>query len=106
MTVRQRRHFWMAGPPLYANELPIGQSRSTTLEPTHQSLLARAQGGDAPSWERLVGLYGPLIREWLIRHAVSADDADDLTQDVLLTVMQKLPEFEHGGRVGSFRCWL
>src|SRR5262249_36099925 len=76
--------------------------RDRTVELTRQTLLLRAKVGDAGSWERLVARYGPLIRYWLSRQSIPAQDADDLTQDVLAALAQKLPEFRHEGRPGSF----
>jgi RNA polymerase sigma-70 factor (ECF subfamily) len=37
---------------------------------------------------------------------VEAADADDLVQEVLLTVSRELREFQHSGRTGAFRSWL
>ena len=33
-------------------------------------------------------------------------DADDLAQEVLLTVSRELARFQHSGRTGAFRSWL
>lgn len=76
------------------------------MDATRQSLLLRAQTGDPASWERLVTLYQPLIRHWLSRQSISRQDADDLTQDVLVILTRELSKFQHAGRVGSFRSWL
>ncbi len=76
------------------------------MEPTRQSLLLRAQTGDAASWERLLGIYQPLIQGWLRQQGVHAQDADDLTQEVLLILTRELPRFQHAGHTGSFRSWL
>jgi RNA polymerase sigma-70 factor, ECF subfamily len=57
------------------------------------------------AWERLVDLYSPLIYLWACRMGLQAQDAADLAQDVLLTLVQKLPEFQlQPGK--SFRAWL
>jgi RNA polymerase sigma-70 factor (ECF subfamily) len=73
---------------------------------TRQSLLLRAQAGEADAWEDLAGLYRPLILGWLGRHGVPAGDLEDLGQDVLLSVVKRLPAFRHSGRRGAFRSWL
>jgi len=73
---------------------------------TSLSLLVRTGTGDAVAWERFDAIYRPLIREWLIRHQVQPQDADDLTQDVLFAVVRGIERFEHTGRSGSFRAWL
>jgi RNA polymerase sigma-70 factor (ECF subfamily) len=74
---------------------------------TSLSLLERLRvEPDAPSWRRLVDLYTPLIHGWLRRHAVQAQDADDLVQEVLGVVVRELPRFQHDRRRNAFRCWL
>ncbi len=65
-----------------------------------------SRGDDEQSWQRLHDIYAPLIRGWLSRQAVVGSDADDLTQDVLVVVLRKLPTFKHNGRPGAFRRWL
>jgi RNA polymerase sigma-70 factor (ECF subfamily) len=61
---------------------------------------------DAASWQRLVGLYTPLIQGWLRRHFLPDADIDDLVQEVLAVVVRELPRFEHSRRPGAFRSWL
>src|SRR4051812_14446105 len=85
--------------------LPARETESPVQE-TSKSLLLRAGAGDGVAWERLVGLYQPMIRAWLLRPLVHAQEADDLTQDVLAVVVRQLARFSHGGRPGSFRGWL
>ncbi len=60
---------------------------------------------DEASWQRLVDLYTPLIRDWLRRHGLQPADADDLAQEVLVVLVRELPHFRHR-RQGSFRAWL
>ncbi len=76
------------------------------MEDTRTSLLLRARQGEAAAWQRLVELYQPRIRGWLVRQQVRPSDADDLTQEVLAAVVKDLPRFEHAGRPGAFRGWL
>ena len=73
---------------------------------TRQSLLIRAQGGDEASWNDLAELYRPFLINWLSRHEVPARDVDDLTQEILVSVVQYLPSFRHPGHPGAFRSWL
>ena len=78
-----------------------------SCENTSLSLLDRlAQQADPESWDRLVSIYGPLLRGWLGRYSVQASDADDLVQEVLLTVSREVAEFKHNRRQGAFRAWL
>jgi RNA polymerase sigma-70 factor (ECF subfamily) len=74
---------------------------------TSISLLERLRSHPDPaSWQRLVDLYTPLIRNWLGRYALQISDAEDLTQDVLGVLIQELPHFRHDLRRGAFRRWL
>jgi RNA polymerase sigma-70 factor (ECF subfamily) len=76
------------------------------MDETRQSLLLRAQTGEEAAWKDLADLYRPLIIGWLNRQGVPAGDLDDLTQDVLLSVVKHLPGFQHSGQRGAFRAWL
>jgi RNA polymerase sigma-70 factor (ECF subfamily) len=73
---------------------------------TSASLLARARDADSDAWVRLVDLYTPLIRRWLVRVGVKPGDGEDLVQDVLAVVVRRFPEFRHNQRTGAFRAWL
>jgi RNA polymerase sigma-70 factor (ECF subfamily) len=74
---------------------------------TSPTLLDRLRDtADAAAWSRLVGLYTPLIRGWLVRVGVKAGEADDLVQDVLTVVVRRFPDFKHNARAGAFRAWL
>src|SRR4029077_17724316 len=76
------------------------------MHETRQSLLLRAQAGEENAWKDLADLYRPLILGWLNRQGVSAVDLEDLSQDVLLSVVKHLPNFQHSGHRGAFRSWL
>ena len=47
-----------------------------------------------------------MIQRWLYLHNIPPQDADDISQEVLLRLMQKIKEFEHNGNLGAFRSWL
>jgi RNA polymerase sigma-70 factor (ECF subfamily) len=76
------------------------------MNETRQSLLFRAQTGEENAWKDLTGLYRPLILGWLNRQGVPPRDLEDLSQDILLSVVKHLPTFQHSGQRGAFRCWL
>jgi RNA polymerase sigma-70 factor (ECF subfamily) len=61
---------------------------------------------DEASWQRLVALYNPWIRDWLRRQGLGPADSDDLVQEVLLVLLRELPQFTHDLRRGAFRRWL
>jgi RNA polymerase sigma-70 factor (ECF subfamily) len=77
------------------------------VNPTSFSLLDRlkAAGPDDPDWNRLQGIYLPLIRRWLARVPGLGVEADDLAQEVLVVMVRELPRFDRR-REGSFRAWL
>jgi RNA polymerase sigma-70 factor (ECF subfamily) len=73
---------------------------------TSASLLARLRRPDAQdAWARFVELYTPLLYHWTRRLGLPAQDSADLVQEVLLLLVEKLPEF-HYDRDRSFRAWL
>ena len=83
-----------------------GKGRPNMHE-TSLSLLQRLRHSpENEGWNRLADLYTPLIRAWLRRYDVQQSDANDLVQEVLLTVSTDLSKFEHAGHPGAFRGWL
>jgi RNA polymerase sigma-70 factor (ECF subfamily) len=81
--------------------------RADTLVSTRVTLLHRlnANPADQLSWGEFVRLYGPAIRGWLAHWGLQEADAQDVTQNVLLRLTAKLPQFKYDpGR--SFRGWL
>ena len=76
------------------------------MDVTNQSLLHRAGQGQEAAWTQFADLYRPMIQTWLARSSIAAHDLDDLTQDVLVTLVRELPSFVHSGNAGAFRRWL
>ena len=77
------------------------------MDTTSASLLIRLQSAhsDTVAWNRFVDLYTPLIYFWARKMGLQSSDASDLVQDVLTTLIRKLPEFRHDPDK-SFRGWL
>jgi RNA polymerase sigma-70 factor, ECF subfamily len=76
------------------------------MNSTSISLLQRLrQTGDQEAWRRFVHLYTPLLYYWARRTGLAADETSDLVQEVLLVLVQKLPEFTYDPQ-RSFRGWL
>jgi RNA polymerase sigma-70 factor, ECF subfamily len=77
------------------------------VSPTSFSLLDRLKvaGPEASDWNRLQGIYLPLIERWLGRVPGLGDESADLVQEVLVVVFREIPRFERQ-REGSFRAWL
>jgi RNA polymerase sigma-70 factor, ECF subfamily len=57
------------------------------------------------AWRRFVQLYTPLLFHWARKLGLSAEDAADLVQEVLVLLVQKLPDFTYDPKK-SFRGWL
>jgi RNA polymerase sigma-70 factor (ECF subfamily) len=73
---------------------------------TSRSLLERARADDSAAWERLVGLYAPLVFGWCRRWGLPEQDGADVLQEVFQAVVAHLAGFR-GGRPGdTFRGWL
>src|SRR5437867_2680850 len=73
---------------------------------TSLSLLARVRAHDQAAWERLVGLYGPLVYGWCLRAGLRKEDAADIGQEVFAAVARKIQSFRHDRQGDSFRGWL
>jgi RNA polymerase sigma factor (sigma-70 family) len=77
------------------------------ISQTSVSLLGRLrqQPGDQAAWEAFVDRYGPKIFAWCRRWGLQEADAQDVTQDVLLKLAQKIGSFQYDP-ARSFRAWL
>ncbi|MEM1225304.1 MAG: sigma-70 family RNA polymerase sigma factor [Planctomycetota bacterium] len=74
---------------------------------TRVSLLGRIRDDphDQVAWREFVDLYGPRVYQWCTRRGLSHDDAQDVTQNVLVKLSRHLKDFRYD-RSGSFRGWL
>lgn len=74
---------------------------------THATLLARVAAGQDPiAWREFCDRYEELIRGFAHRRGVTGADADDLTQDVLLSLTKAMPGFAYDPAKGKFRSYL
>lgn len=77
-----------------------------TRTPTPTSLLERLRKPfDPEAWSRFVALYTPLIYSWARGAQLQEEDAQDLVQEVFVTLLRVLPGFSYD-REQSFRGWL
>jgi RNA polymerase sigma-70 factor (ECF subfamily) len=72
------------------------------LEPALQGQIAAAISGDSGAAHALVLRILPRVRN-LIRYLVRGDDVDDLSQDVLVTLLERLGNYRGEGR---FEAWV
>jgi RNA polymerase sigma-70 factor (ECF subfamily) len=77
------------------------------LPTTRVTLLARLQQGptDQAAWGEFVERYGRHIYRWCRQWKLQDADAEDVTQDILAKLAQKLHAFTYDPS-GSFRGWL
>lgn len=73
---------------------------------TRWSLIERLGGADAEAWNTFVRIYVKLIRSQARKLGLSAHDADDVCQDVLLVVRNKAAAEGFTRDGGMFRSWL
>jgi len=74
---------------------------------TRETLLMQVKNThNDKAWAEFDKYYRSFIHMILIRMGVNHHDAEDLTQTVLLTAWQKLPEFNYDSNKGYFRGWL
>jgi RNA polymerase sigma-70 factor (ECF subfamily) len=67
--------------------------------------LTRTGPGDERAWREFVDYYAPVIYRWCVRRGLQDNDAQDVTQQVLLLLATKLPAFTYDPS-RSFRAWL
>jgi RNA polymerase sigma-70 factor (ECF subfamily) len=60
---------------------------------------------DAEAWERFVWRYRPMIYGWCREWGLQGADADDVAQDVLAKLTEKLGHFRYDSS-RCFRAWL
>jgi RNA polymerase sigma factor (sigma-70 family) len=76
---------------------------TTTVEISDEELVAKAQNGDWQSFEELIQRHQAWIFNIAVRMVGRREDAEDITQEVLLKVLTRLSMFE--GK-SLFRTWL
>jgi RNA polymerase sigma factor (sigma-70 family) len=79
-------------------------TRNHALDAASEAMLvAQARGGDATAQRRLVELHQARLHRYLLGHAITAAEAEELTQDVLLEAFRSLASFQGGSR---YLSWL
>lgn len=68
------------------------------------ALIRRCVTGDAAAWEEIVKQFNRRIYNICYRFAGSADDADDLTQEVFIRIYRTLSSFDSDK--ASFNTWV
>ena len=74
---------------------------------TRASLILRLENADdMAAWEEFAGLYGPVVFRVARRRGLQPADADNLVQEVLLSVAQSVSKWIERNDRGSFHAWL
>lgn len=78
------------------------------MDSTSLTLLQRLKQdlNDQDAWMAFVGRYGPAIVVWARGFCSSADEAEELTQVVLVKLTNRLRQFDYDQEKGTFRGWL
>jgi RNA polymerase sigma-70 factor (ECF subfamily) len=66
-------------------------------------LIACVSKGDSSSFEELISRYGPKVLNLALRVTRNSEDAEEVVQDVFVTVFRKIEGFE---RKSAFSSWL
>jgi RNA polymerase sigma-70 factor, ECF subfamily len=75
-------------------------------DPMSSSLLRKAAARQPDAWQRLMGLYSPLVAHWCRQAGLNPDDRQDVMQDVFSAVAAGLPSFRPDQGGATFRSWL
>ena len=68
--------------------------------------LLQREPDNQPAWNRFVKSYGHRVYGWCLSYRLQVADAEEMTQQVLLKLVQKLPEFRYDRSKGRFSGWL
>ncbi len=79
---------------------------ASTSPSTSLTLIKRLRALDPEAWQILSSLYGPLIYRWARQTGLQSQDAADVLQNVLMSVMRGIEKFSYEKPGASFRGWL
>jgi RNA polymerase sigma-70 factor, ECF subfamily len=71
-------------------------------QPAEQELIGRMQAGDSTAVGDLVSTYGPRIHQLAFRYLKNWEDAEEVTQDVLMKVHRKIDAFRGDAALSSW----
>jgi RNA polymerase sigma-70 factor (ECF subfamily) len=79
---------------------------ATSIDPEAlaiDSLVEQTRGGDERAFTQLVRRLQPRVHRWVLAYALSADEADDIVQEVFLIALRRMGGYRGEG---SFEIWL
>src|SRR4029078_3114436 len=71
-------------------------------QPAEQELIGRMQAGDSTAVSDLASTYGPRIHQLAFRYLKNWEDAEEVTQDVLMKVHRKIAAFRGAAALSSW----
>ena len=71
-------------------------------QPREQELIGRMQAGDSTAVADLASTYGPRIHQLALRYVKNWEDAEEVTQDVLMKVFRKIDAFRGDAALSSW----
>jgi len=71
-------------------------------QPAEQQLISRMQAGDSTAVTELASTYGPRIHQLAFRYLKNWEDAEEVTQDVLMKVHRKIDAFRGDSALSSW----
>lgn len=93
--------------PVSPVEIGSRERYSDPVAVTRSSLLLRLrESGDEESWREFVALYEPLLLRYVRTRGLPDEDARDLVQNILASLVTSLRRFELDRTKGRFRTWL
>lgn len=80
---------------------------SQTQSATRASLILRLQDtDDVVAWDEFTSIYGPVIYRIALRRGLQPADAENLSQEVFLSVANSIADWLNREDRGRFRAWL
>src|SRR4051794_31982575 len=74
---------------------------------TDLDLIARVKdSADSAAWGEFLGIYRPVVYRLARRRGLQHSDADDLAQQVFLSIARAIENWEAGPGQPAFRAWL
>jgi len=73
---------------------------------TRKSLIERVLDGDDESWDVFYANYSRLVYAIGEKSGLSADDCEDLVQEVMRTIFNAKDRFRYNSAIGKFRTYL
>lgn len=77
------------------------------MDTTRKSLLLRVKDkGDTLAWREFDAIYRPMLRRFTRRCGLSDADAEDITQQCMLSLMEHISRFDYDPEKGRFKSYL